>query len=78
MPWIQQWAPTVAGWINSGLTPFVFTHSPNDAFAPHLRLGLHDEIHRYSEAVPPLPEWPGAVKQKQQRSLFLTRWQLSS
>lgn len=32
----RAWAPIVAKWIGDGLTPYVFTHAPNDAFAPQL------------------------------------------
>lgn len=33
---LDQWAPIVAKWICDGLAPYVFTHAPNDAFAPAL------------------------------------------
>ncbi|MGI9471953.1 MAG: DUF72 domain-containing protein [Rubripirellula sp.] len=32
----SQWAPIVAGWIRDGLEPYVFTHAPDDQFAPAL------------------------------------------
>ena len=32
----DQWAPIVAGWIRDNLEPFVFTHAPDDQFAPVL------------------------------------------
>jgi uncharacterized protein YecE (DUF72 family) len=31
---VQQWLPIVASWIDQGLTPYVFTHAPDDTFAP--------------------------------------------
>ena len=32
--YVQQWLPIIAQWINEGLEPYVFTHAPDDRFAP--------------------------------------------
>ncbi|MDG2220759.1 MAG: DUF72 domain-containing protein [Rubripirellula sp.] len=32
----DQWAPIVAKWIRDGLCPYVFTHAPDDRYAPSL------------------------------------------
>lgn len=34
--YFSQWAPIVARWIQEGLQPIVFTHAPDDRFAPEL------------------------------------------
>lgn len=62
--YIDQWVPIVAGWIERGLQPFIFTHAPNDAFAPEfarrfwdaLRVKLNEE--RASHGALPIPPRP--------------------
>ncbi len=54
-PWIDEWAPIVSGWIQAGLNPYVFTHAPNDAFAPELAEAFHRAVSRSLPIVPPLP-----------------------
>lgn len=68
-PWIVEWAAVVAGWITAGLTPYVFTHSPDDAFAPRFAERFHRELRRYLPELPDLPGWPGRAAPRQQ-SLF--------
>ncbi len=70
VPWVEEWAPIIAGWIDDSLEPFIFAHSPNDAFAPLFAKRLHDEIRKHSDRVPELPEWSGVTDVKQQKSLF--------
>lgn len=71
LPWIREWAPVIAGWIAEGLTPFVFTHSPNDAHAPEFAERLHEEVRQHTELVPPLQAWPGRTAgSPRQQSLF--------
>ena len=43
-PWISEWVPVVADWIGNGLIPFIFTHSPNDAFAPEFAWEFHKQL----------------------------------
>lgn len=31
---VQQWIPIVANWVDQGMEPYVFTHAPDDQFAP--------------------------------------------
>ena len=72
-PWIDDWAPIVAEWLHAGLSPFVFTHTPNDFFAVEFAQRFH---HRLSELVPTLPALPNSPaesrshKHPQQRQLF--------
>lgn len=35
-PFFDQWSPIIAKWIGDGLKPYIFTHAPDDAFAPEL------------------------------------------
>ncbi len=71
MPWIHEWAPVVAEWIIAGLTPYVFTHAPDDLYAPQLARMFHDELRRHTNRVPPLPDWPGESEPQQARQLAL-------
>ncbi len=65
-PWIEEWAETVAGWIQAGLQPFVFTHSPHDLHAPALARAFHDRLRQYVSDLPPLalPRTSGADDQR--------------
>lgn len=66
--YFQEWASTVATWIHDGLEPVVFTHAPDDRFAPELARRflsfLQPELPEYDLSLP-LPEMPD-----QQLSLF--------
>jgi uncharacterized protein YecE (DUF72 family) len=42
----DQWAPIVARWITDGRQPFVFTHAPDDQFAPALARRFADRMKR--------------------------------
>lgn len=70
--WLNQWADIVAGWIRSGLEPYVFTHTPNDAHAPQMAERFHELLRRQLPELPALPEWPGRAERKlpRQQSLF--------
>ena len=69
-PWIEEWAPVIAEWIERGKTPYVFTHSPNDQFAPAFAKQFHSELNALRPALRELPErWPGQ-KVKRQKDLF--------
>lgn len=71
--WLDGWVATVAGWISQGLTPYVFTHSPNDYFAPDIARMFHELMQRHLPEVPPLPAWPAESLQAagdSQRMLF--------
>ncbi len=70
--WLEQWAGIVAGWIQSGLTPSVFTHAPNDAFAPAMAESFHHLLQARLQELPGLPPWPGRAEQSRprQQSLF--------
>lgn len=56
---IDHWAPIIAGWLATGLEPFVFTHAPDDRYAPAFGRALHAAIKSHFEPLPAMPEWPG-------------------
>ncbi|WP_161604216.1 DUF72 domain-containing protein [Roseiconus nitratireducens] len=33
---VQQWVPIATGWVEKGLRPTIFTHTPDDVFAPEM------------------------------------------
>ncbi|MFN9603978.1 MAG: DUF72 domain-containing protein, partial [Planctomycetota bacterium] len=51
----DEWAERIAHWIGQGLQPWVFTHAPDDAFAPALVHALHERIQSRLPNLPPLP-----------------------
>ncbi|MFM7058700.1 MAG: DUF72 domain-containing protein [Planctomycetota bacterium] len=72
-PWMDEWAAIIAGWIREGLQPFVFTHAPDDRFAPEFARRLHHSIAARFSELEPLPCFPGeqeAANAARQRSLF--------
>ncbi len=58
-PWIEEWAPVIADWLQQGLTPYIFTHAPDDRFAPEFARMLHNRIRSFRPELPPMPPWPG-------------------
>lgn len=72
-PWMDEWTPIIAGWIHQGLQPFVFTHAPDDRFAPEFARRLYQAIAAHVTDLAPLPRFPGeqeAANAARQRSLF--------
>lgn len=68
--WWAEWADVVSIWIEQGLTPYIFTHAPDDRFAPDLGRLLWDMVCQRSD-VEKMPEWPGLNEPSQrQQSLF--------
>lgn len=58
-PLLQEWARTAARWMAEGRTPYLFTHHPDDHFAPDLARQLHRWLHEASPTrVPPPAPWP--------------------
>jgi len=72
-PWIDEWAPVIAGWIARGLQPFVFTHAPDDKFAPEFARMMYAKIRSYLPSLPEMVPWPGEVAAQNvrtQKTLF--------
>lgn len=61
-PWIEEWAKVVADWIREGKTPFVFTHTPDDKFAPALARLFHEALRKELDLVSEMPAWPGETE----------------
>lgn len=58
-PWIDQWADIVSGWIEEGRTPYVFTHAPNDLYAPKMAEMFHKALQERLPVLQRLNDWPG-------------------
>lgn len=72
-PWIDEWAPVIADWMRKGLKPFIFTHAPDDRFAPEFARRMYNAIRIQHLALPEMPVWPGeeaARNVRTQRTLF--------
>ena len=71
-PWIAEWAPIVASWLDQGLTPYVFMHAPNDAFAPILARRFHAALRAVRPQTPelPVPDFGPPGDSSRQRRLF--------
>ncbi|MFG0296128.1 MAG: DUF72 domain-containing protein [Maioricimonas sp. JB045] len=72
-PWWEEWAEVVAGWIRQGLTPYVFTHAPDDTFAPELGRLFHERLRQHLPEIAPMPIWPGERERRErpvQKTLF--------
>lgn len=72
-PWIDDWTPIVAEWLHAGLSPFVFTHTPNDFFAVEFAQRFHRRLSELVPALPSLPKPPAELQsqtQPTQRRLF--------
>ena len=51
-----QWADQIACWIDCGLQPWVFTHAPDDLYAPDLVKLMHRLVREKRGELPELPE----------------------
>jgi uncharacterized protein YecE (DUF72 family) len=71
LPWIREWVPVVAGWIEAGLRPYVFAHAPDDLFAPQIARRFHEELRIHADGIAEMPPWPGEQDaQPRQLALF--------
>lgn len=68
-PWVESWAEQVADWIRQGYRPLVFTHTPDDQYAPQLARYFHVELQKHLSDLPDLPP-PPTQQGPQQLSLF--------
>jgi uncharacterized protein YecE (DUF72 family) len=72
-PWIDEWALVIAGWLREGKQPFVFTHAPDDQFAPEFGRRLYAAVREKLPALSPMPAWPGESSRppsQSQKTLF--------
>lgn len=68
-PWMEQWAGIVAGWLEQGLTPYIFTHAPGHHFSPQAAELFHSILREHVPTLPALSPWP-ARQAQQQQALF--------
>jgi uncharacterized protein YecE (DUF72 family) len=66
----DRWARVVAGWMASGLTPYVFLHHPDDLHAPALVRRFQAALHAATPAASAPPVWPCERPVPGQLSLF--------
>ncbi len=70
---IDEWSAVVANWIDAGLTPYVFVHTPDYGFVPDFAKLFHEAVRKRCPKVPPLAASPAEVERRErqsQRSLF--------
>ncbi len=71
---IDQWIPIVARWVDNGLQPYVFTHAPDDAFAPRFAKRFWRRYYEYAGASLPArygaDSLPTLPKPPEQLNLF--------
>ncbi|MEZ5342978.1 MAG: DUF72 domain-containing protein [Acidimicrobiales bacterium] len=51
-----QWLPKLVDWLDAGLVPFVFVHTPDNAASPVLNRRLHAAVRALRPQLLPLPE----------------------
>lgn len=57
--WAESWSKVIARWITQGATPYVFAHTPNEAFAPAFGRLLHAKMQTHLPDLPPLSTFAG-------------------
>nr|CAA6830814.1 MAG: FIG003003: hypothetical protein [uncultured Thiotrichaceae bacterium] len=60
--WLEPWAAQTIRWIEAGLTPRIFLHTPNNQQVPELARTFNHYIQTRLSGVPDLPAFPGAPK----------------
>lgn len=63
----RQWSQIIANWISDGYEPWIFTHAPDDTYAPALARMLHEMIRSQLPELPELPKMETASTMKQLR-----------
>ena len=41
---IAEWVPTIADWVAAGRVPYIFTHTPDDTYAPQMARRMWEQI----------------------------------
>ena len=54
--WWQQWLPKLSSWLDDGLEPYFFVHTPDNAASPVLNRRLHDAVRTTIPELEPLPQ----------------------
>jgi len=63
----RQWSQIIANWIRDGYEPWIFTHAPDDTYAPALARMLHEMIRSQLPELLELPKMESASTMKQLR-----------
>lgn len=71
IPCAEEWAKVTADWLRAGFTPFVFTHTPNDIYAPAFGRLFHETLQRELHDLPEMPAWPGEAEPTPAKQLKL-------
>lgn len=56
--WLDRWSRRIAHWIEAGIEPLVFVHSPSNRESPEIARDLHRRIAGLASAGE-MPAWPG-------------------
>jgi uncharacterized protein YecE (DUF72 family) len=62
LPALARWVAPVAAWLSAGREVYFFTHTPDDAAAPHLARRFHGLLRAALPALPPLADFPGEAE----------------
>ncbi len=54
--WWQQWLPKLASWLEAGLEPYFFVHTPDNTASPVLNRRLHAAVRASVPSLEALPE----------------------
>ena len=76
-PWVKEWTQQIREWVDAGLEPYVFAHTPDDQFAPDFAAMFVEQMQpaAHSQSNPATVHSPIQIKLKNQpkkiqRSLF--------
>ena len=68
---LEGWAQRVDAWIEGGLSPYVFAHSPDDHWAPRVGAIFHRLLALRREDVGELPRFPALVDRRGEQMKLL-------
>jgi uncharacterized protein YecE (DUF72 family) len=68
-PYLTEWVPRLAAWLQQGKTVYLFIHCPDEAQSPAIALHVYDRLQAAYADLPPLP-WEHLEKPASQLSLF--------
>ncbi|MEM7782549.1 MAG: DUF72 domain-containing protein [Planctomycetota bacterium] len=57
-PWVEEWVPIIAQWIREGRHPIVFTHAPDDRYAPQFSFEFHNRLSIELDEIFAVEEFP--------------------
>ncbi|WP_027909234.1 DUF72 domain-containing protein [Pseudomonas sp. URMO17WK12:I4] len=69
-PFLEPWLDKVAAWIEQGLTPHVFLHTPDNHLAAAQALRFHELLSERLPGLPPLPPYTDSEPRAEQLGLL--------